>query len=126
MKYLEEKGLGFDTGVARVPVVPAAILFDLAIGKASVRPDAYMGYQACLNASERPVPQGCVGAGTGATAGNALGPKQSTKSGIGSASLEIGGGLGPLKGKIWRILSATSTIPKPGKSLPEPVRSIKA
>jgi L-aminopeptidase/D-esterase-like protein len=93
MKYLEEKGLGFDTGVARVPVVPAAILFDLAIGKASVRPDAYMGYQACLNASERPVPQGCVGAGTGATAGNALGPKQSTKSGIGSASLEIGGGV---------------------------------
>ena len=93
MKYLEEKGLGFDAGVAKVPIVPSAILFDLAIGKATVRPDAAMGYQACVNASESAVAQGCVGAGTGAIAGNALGPKQATKSGIGSASMDIGGGV---------------------------------
>jgi L-aminopeptidase/D-esterase-like protein len=93
MKYLEEKGLGFDAGVAKVPVVPSAILFDLAIGSAAVRPDAKMGYQACLNASDKAVEQGCVGAGTGAMAGNALGPRQATKSGIGSASIDIGGGV---------------------------------
>lgn len=93
MKYLEEKGLGFDAGVAKVPIVPSAILFDLAIGKATVRPDAAMGYQACVNASEGAVAQGCVGAGTGAIAGNALGPKQATKSGIGSASMDIGSGV---------------------------------
>jgi L-aminopeptidase/D-esterase len=93
MKYLEEKGLGFDAGVAKVPVVPSAILFDLAIGDAKVRPDAEMGYQACLNASASAVEQGSVGAGTGAIAGNALGPRQATKSGIGSASIDIGGGV---------------------------------
>jgi L-aminopeptidase/D-esterase-like protein len=93
MKYLEEKGCGFDTGVARVPIVPAAILFDLSIGKSSIRPNLEMGYQACLNATTAPVVQGCVGAGTGATAGNMLGIKQATKSGIGSASIDLGGGL---------------------------------
>lgn len=93
MKYLEEKGLGFDAGVAKVPIVPSAILFDLAIGKSTVRPDAAMGYQACVNASAGAVTQGSVGAGTGAIAGNALGPKQATKSGIGSASMDIGGGV---------------------------------
>ena len=93
MRYLEQKGLGFDAGVAKVPIVPSAILFDLAIGRSDRRPDAEMGYQACMNASENAVDQGCVGAGTGATAGNALGAKQSTKSGIGSASIDIGGGV---------------------------------
>jgi L-aminopeptidase/D-esterase-like protein len=93
MKYLEEKGCGFDTGVAKVPIVPGAILFDLSVGDSKVRPDAAMGYQACLNASTAPVPQGCVGAGTGATAGNMLGVKQATKSGIGSASIDLGSGL---------------------------------
>jgi L-aminopeptidase/D-esterase-like protein len=93
MKYLEERGVGFDTGVAKVPIVPSAILYDLAIGSPSIRPDAAMGYQACLNATSEPVAQGCVGAGTGAVAGTALGVAQSTKSGIGSASLDLGGGL---------------------------------
>jgi L-aminopeptidase/D-esterase-like protein len=93
MKYLEEKGYGFDAGVAKVPIVPSAILFDLAIGECSVRPDQNMGYQACINASDGIVEQGCVGAGTGAVAGNALGIKQATKSGIGSASIDIGGGI---------------------------------
>lgn len=93
MKYLEEQGIGFDAGAAKVPIVPAAILFDLGIGSAKIRPDAAMGYQACINATSEEVKQGCVGAGTGAVAGTALGAAQSTKSGIGSASIDLGGGL---------------------------------
>lgn len=93
MRYLEEKGIGFNTGVARVPIVPAAILFDLGIGRADVRPDAAMGYQACQNASAQPPAEGNFGAGTGATLGKMLGPAQAMKSGIGSASIDIGGGV---------------------------------
>jgi len=93
VRYLEEKKVGFNVGVARVPIVPAAILFDLAIGRAEVRPDAEMGYQACLNASEGALAEGSVGAGTGATVGKILGLGQATKAGIGTASLEIGGGV---------------------------------
>jgi L-aminopeptidase/D-esterase-like protein len=93
MRYLEEQGVGFDTRVARVPIVPAAILFDLAIGDVNVRPDAAMGYLACLNASaERPA-EGNVGAGTGATVGKILGIGQAMKGGIGTASMEIGAGV---------------------------------
>ena len=93
MRYLEEKGIGFNTGVARVPIVPSAILFDLSIGSASIRPTAEMGYQACLNASNRPEQSGNIGAGTGATVGKILGSGQCMKSGIGSASMDIGGGV---------------------------------
>lgn len=93
MRYLEEKGVGYNTGVARVPIVPSAVLFDLAIGSSAIRPDAQMGYQACLAASTQPPAQGNCGAGTGATVGKILGMKQATKSGIGTASLQIGGGI---------------------------------
>jgi L-aminopeptidase/D-esterase-like protein len=93
MRYLEEKGVGFDTRVAKVPIVPSAILFDLGIGKSDVRPDAAMGYQACLNVSSEPPIEGNVGAGTGATVGKIFGPAQCMKSGIGTASLEIGAGV---------------------------------
>jgi L-aminopeptidase/D-esterase-like protein len=93
MRYLEEKGVGFDTRIAKVPIVPAAILFDLGIGKSNVRPDAAMGYQACLNASSNPPAEGNFGAGTGATVGKILGPAQCMKSGIGTASMEIGAGV---------------------------------
>jgi len=93
VQYLEEQGVGFDVRVARVPIVPAAILFDLGIGRADVRPGPEMGYQACLNASADPPPQGNVGAGTGATVGKILGPKQAMKAGIGTASMDIGGGV---------------------------------
>jgi L-aminopeptidase/D-esterase-like protein len=93
MHYLEERGVGFDTRVARVPIVPAAILFDLGIGKPDVRPDAAMGYLACQNASSEPPAEGNVGAGTGATVGKVLGVSQCMKSGIGTASLEIGAGV---------------------------------
>jgi L-aminopeptidase/D-esterase-like protein len=93
MGYLEERSIGFDVGVARVPIVPAAVIFDLAIGRADVRPDAAMAYQACLNAITDPVTEGSVGAGTGATVGKILGMPQATKSGIGSACVEIVDGL---------------------------------
>jgi L-aminopeptidase/D-esterase-like protein len=93
MCYLEEKGIGFDTHVYKVPIVPSAILFDLGIGDPKVRPDADMGYQACLNASTDPPAEGNVGAGTGATVGKILGTSQCMKSGIGTASLEIGAGV---------------------------------
>ncbi len=93
MRYLEERGIGFDVGVARVPIVPAAVIFDLAIGRADVRPDAAMAYQACLNATSDPVIEGNVGAGTGATVGKILGMQSATKSGVGSACVEIVGGL---------------------------------
>lgn len=93
MRFLEEKGIGFNTGVARVPIVPAAVIFDLAIGSAQVRPTAEMGYQACLNASDENLLQGNVGAGTGATVGKIFGGAGAMKSGIGSASMEIGGGV---------------------------------
>jgi len=91
MRYLEEQGRGYSTGPLRVPIVPAAILFDLLIGNPDVRPDAGMGYQACLNASAGPVPEGSVGAGTGATVGKFYGPFQAVKSGQGSASCCYGG-----------------------------------
>jgi L-aminopeptidase/D-esterase-like protein len=93
MRYLEEKKVGVNTGAVKVPIVPAAILYDLGIGKADVRPDAAMGYQACLNASEDKPAEGNAGAGTGATAGKILGIRQATKTGIGTASIEIGGGV---------------------------------
>ncbi len=93
MRYLEERGIGFDVGVARVPIVPAAVIFDLAIGRADVRPDATVAYQACLSASTEPVIEGSVGAGTGATVGKILGMQNATKSGVGSACVEVVDGL---------------------------------
>lgn len=93
IRYLEERGVGMDVGVARVPIVPAAVLFDLGFGRADIRPDAAMGYQACLNASSGAPAQGNAGAGMGATVGKALGMPWAMKSGIGSASMEIADGV---------------------------------
>jgi len=90
MRYLEEGGYGFDTCVVKVPIVPAAILFDLRLGSAKVRPGPEEGYQACLGASDGPVAKGSVGAGTGATVGKILGPEKMTKSGLGTASQRLG------------------------------------
>jgi L-aminopeptidase/D-esterase-like protein len=92
MRYLEEKHIGFDTRVVRVPIVPAAILFDLGIGRADVRPDAAMGYRACRRASTDRPAEGNAGAGMGATVGKIFGMAGAMKSGIGTASLELGGG----------------------------------
>jgi L-aminopeptidase/D-esterase-like protein len=89
MRTLEARGVGYDTGVARVPIVPAAALFDLAVGAADVRPDADAGTRATLAATRGPLAQGSVGAGTGATIGKIGGPALSTKGGIGSASITL-------------------------------------
>ncbi len=87
------RGIGFDTGVTHVPIVPGAILFDLAIGNAHARPDREMGEKAVAAANDGPVAEGNVGAGTGATVGKMFGMKQAMKSGIGSASLTLGSGV---------------------------------
>ena len=93
VRWLEERGHGFDVRVARVPIVPAAILFDLGIGRADVRPDAAMGYRACLAATTARPAEGNVGAGMGCTVGKALGPEHGMRGGLGTASLDLGGGL---------------------------------
>lgn len=93
VRYLEERGVGVNVGVAKVPIVPSAILLDLGIGRADIRPDAAMGYQACLNANTDAPAEGNVGAGTGATVGKILGMGQAMKAGIGTASMEIGAGV---------------------------------
>ena len=93
MRWLAERGFGFDTGVAKVPIVPAAILFDLAIGDPEARPGPDAGYAACEAATNEPVAQGNVGAGTGATVGKLLGPRYCMKAGLGSAAVKIGNGV---------------------------------
>jgi L-aminopeptidase/D-esterase-like protein len=94
VRWLEERGIGFDARAAKVPIVPAAILFDLDVGDASVRPDAAMGYAACeAAAADGPVAEGRVGAGTGCTVGKVLGPGRASPSGLGTASVDLGGGL---------------------------------
>jgi len=111
MQYLEEQGIGFDVGVARVPIVSAAVLFDLAVGDPGIRPDRAMGYEACKNASSGRVLQGSFGAGTGATVGKVLGMEASMKSGIGTASLRLPGGI--LVGAIVAV-NAFGDVVEPG------------
>jgi L-aminopeptidase/D-esterase-like protein len=81
MHFLEEQGVGYQTNGGLVPIVPGAILYDLDVGD-KFRPDANMGYIACGNASDAPVPQGSIGAGPGAKVGAMLGPEFATKGGI--------------------------------------------
>lgn len=91
MRFLEEKGIGFDVVVAKVPIVAGAVLMDLALGDAKVRPDAAMGYSACSNASNGTVVQGSVGAGTGANVGRMAGTVLGhVKGGLGTASQRVG------------------------------------
>ena len=92
-RYLERRGVGYNTGAAKVPIVPAAILYDLGIGKANVRPNAAMGEAAAAAATTEAVEEGCVGAGTGATVGKILGMKQAMKSGVGSFTVTLPGGV---------------------------------
>jgi L-aminopeptidase/D-esterase-like protein len=90
MRYLEEHRLGFAMGDIIVPIVPGAILYDLEIGDAKVRPTAESGYKACQAATTERVVEGNVGAGAGASIGKMFGPKQAMKSGLGSASVRVG------------------------------------
>ncbi|HOP39516.1 MAG TPA: P1 family peptidase [Geobacteraceae bacterium] len=90
MQYLEERAIGFDVQVTRVPIVCGAVLFDLTVGDHSIRPDRAMGYQACQHAGERPCRQGSIGAGTGASVGKILGMNRAMKSGLGCHALRVG------------------------------------
>ncbi len=111
VRYLEEKGIGFDVRITKVPIVPAAILFDLGIGRSDVRPDAAMGYQACINASQDRPQEGNAGAGMGATVGKILGMAGAMKSGIGTASVDLGGGV--IVGAIVAV-NAFGDVVEPG------------
>src|SRR5258706_4994542 len=93
MRYLEEHKIGFNTGVARVPIVSSAILYDFGVCRSDIRPDAEMGYPACFNVLDPNVIEGNVGVGTGASVGKLLGQRQAMKSGVGSASISIGRGV---------------------------------
>ena len=93
VRFLEESGIGLDVGVARIPLVSAAVLFDLVIGSPAARPDPDMGYEAASSAKVGDFAQGSVGAGTGATVGNVLGMERAMKGGIGSASVVLDDGL---------------------------------
>ncbi len=89
MQYLEERGAGYDVVVAKVPIVPAAVIFDLWLGRPDVRPTASMGYAACQAATTGPVEEGTVGAGTGATVGKLYGPIGAMKGGVGTWSIRL-------------------------------------
>ncbi len=115
VRYLEERGVGFDTGVARVPIVPAAVLFDLAIGSGQARPNPAMGYEACVRASTDPVEEGSVGAGTGATVGLALGMTGAMKGGVGSWSVRLPDG--PLVGALVVVNAFGDVVDEAGKIL---------
>lgn len=93
VSYLEEQGVGYDTGVAKVPIVPAAVIFDLGVGNSRTRPDAPMGYRACDRASSRRVEEGQIGAGTGATVGKIAGYSNASPGGVGTASIKLKGGV---------------------------------
>jgi L-aminopeptidase/D-esterase-like protein len=123
MRYLEEQEIGFEVGVGVVPLVPAAIMFDLDVGDPKVRPDAAMGYAACQAASSDPVAEGCVGAGAGAAVGRLLGSSLACKSGIGSALVDLSDGLqvgalvvvnalGDVIGEQGEILAGTRQPPE--------------
>lgn len=111
MKYLEEQGIGFDTGVAKVPIVAAAVIFDLAFGNSRIRPDEKMGYEACLNANSGIIAQGSVGAGTGATVGKILGMKGCMKGGVGTSSIKLPGGI--IVGALV-VVNAFGDVVEPG------------
>jgi len=90
MAWLEERGHGFDVGVAKVPIVAGAVLFDLPCGDPSVRPDKAMGYAACQAADQGGFAEGTAGAGTGATVGKFFGPDHAMKGGLGACAVQVG------------------------------------
>ncbi len=92
VRYLEERNVGFDVGLARIPIVPTAVIFDLFFGNPRTRPTPDMGYEACCNASES-VAEGSVGAGTGATVGKLFELSRAMKGGVGTSSIVLPDGL---------------------------------
>ena len=91
VQWLEEQGVGLPVATARLPIVPAAVLFDILVGDASIRPDEAAGYRACELASTKPPAEGNVGAGAGAAVGKIFGIARAMKGGIGTASVTVDG-----------------------------------
>ena len=112
-RYLERKGVGFDTGAARVPIVPCAILYDLAIGKPNVRPTREMGEAAAAAATADAVAEGAVGAGTGATVGKLFGMRQAMKGGIGSVAIALEGDYAAVKVAALAVVNAFGDVIDP-------------
>jgi L-aminopeptidase/D-esterase-like protein len=113
MRYLEEHDAGFTTAAGNIPIVPAAILYDLTLGDGKIRPNADAGYQACINAKAGPVEEGCIGAGAGATVGKIAGGRP-MKGGVGTSSIKLGNGL--VVGAIVAVNCIGDVIdPKTGK-----------
>ena len=92
MQYFEEQGLGVDVGIGVVPIVPAAVIFDLGVGDPKVRPGKAEGYAACKDAKDS-TPSGSIGAGTGATVAKAFGSRYAVNSGLGTACIELENGV---------------------------------
>jgi L-aminopeptidase/D-esterase-like protein len=115
-RWLEARGIGFDTGIARVPIVPAAVLFDLGIGDPAARPGPEEGRAACETATDGPVSEGTVGAGTGATVAKMPDPRFAMKGGIGTAAVHVG----PL------VVGAIVAVNAVGEILGEDGRTIAA
>lgn len=116
-RLLEQKGIGFETGAAKVPIVPCAILYDLGIGKAGVRPTREMGAAAAAAASADAVQEGAVGAGTGATVGKIFGMRQAMKSGIGSAAVQLEEAYSQIRVAALAVVNAFGDVrdPETGK-----------
>ena len=113
-RFLEKKGIGYDTAAAKVPIVPCAILYDLGIGKANVRPNREMGEAAAAAATSDAVKEGAVGAGTGATVGKLVGGiGQAMKSGVGSATVSLEGPLAAVQVAALAAVNAVGDVRDP-------------
>jgi L-aminopeptidase/D-esterase-like protein len=112
-RYLEQKGIGFDTGYAKVPIVPGAIIYDLGIGKTHVRPTREMGEAAARAANADAVREGAVGAGAGATVGKVFGMKQAMKSGIGTFTVQLGGPYSKVLVSALAVVNAVGDVIDP-------------
>lgn len=106
--WLEERGLGFPTNAGPVPIVPAAVLYDLEVGDSKARPDARMGREACENATRDPVAQGSVGAGTGCRVGALFGGGRAMKGGLGSSALSLPGSRGRSAGVVAALFAVNA------------------
>ena len=115
IRWLRERNVGFDTGHGRVPIVPAAAIFDLALNKKGIQPSLRTGYLACENAGRGPVMEGCVGAGAGASVGKFYGIKRAMKSGVGSAFAE---GFGGIRVGALAVVNALGDVCDPATGKP--------
>jgi len=117
VSWLEERGVGFRTSAGPVPIVPAAVLFDLDAGDPKARPDAAMGRSACEAATSLPVKEGSVGAGTGCRVGALLGPSRATKGGLGSARIRVPGKHGFQVAALFAVNALGDVIDEAGRIL---------